>query len=290
MGTTWPQGMQSKASGFYYTSLQPLSGLACRAAEAVWARLQVQHAHTACYVRSVPRGPVLTVNASWLVAQSQAPHSLGHDKAGRKGVACRIQLHFCHTLWDLYWDKQSAAFLDPSDNQFTVPYDLLIGADGVHSKTRRLYQQYDLNMLAPIQPALKDWIEFSGIPAEEYAKGQPQQCAQASDSLLLDAMASGSGHHDTVLSQSIKSRIPMWHAVERCMCTCKSTAHHAASDLDSAAWRVDLLPQQNEPCPDLIWVALCRCIGVSAAPARRQGPAPQGLAGQEPWLDVLLLS
>ena len=52
-----------------------------------------------------------------------------------------------------------------------APYDLLIGADGVHSKTRHLYQQHDPSLRVELQPAPKDYVGFSGIPVEGYMAG-----------------------------------------------------------------------------------------------------------------------
>ena len=60
---------------------------------------------------------------------------------------------------------------DGSGADVAAPYDLLIGADGVHSKTRQLYQQHDLAFKIELQPAPKDYVGFSGIPVDGYMAG-----------------------------------------------------------------------------------------------------------------------
>ena len=82
-----------------------------------------------------------------------------------------MQLNFQHSLKALDWGKQQATFQDASGAEVAETYDLLIGADGVHSKTRQLYQQHNPKLRVTLKPAPKDYVGFSGISAEGYESG-----------------------------------------------------------------------------------------------------------------------
>ena len=86
-------------------------------------------------------------------------------------LLCRIQLAFQHTLTAVDWEQQTAEFQDAAGKPVSAPYSLLVGADGVNSKTRSLYQQHDPSLEVFLQPALKDFVGFSGISVDGYNAG-----------------------------------------------------------------------------------------------------------------------
>ena len=90
----------------------------------------------------------------------------------------RIHLHFEHSIQSVDWDKRIAAFSRANGTTATAKYDLLVAADGRHSKTRRLFQEHDPNFTAFQRPGDKDYLSFGGfmLPGAPCCASRALQC------------------------------------------------------------------------------------------------------------------
>ena len=92
-------------------------------------------------------------------------------------LTCRIRLHFQHSIHSVDWDKRQAVFRDAADTAVPFNYDLLIAADGRHSKCRRLYRLHDASFTSFLQPSSRDYASFSGLTMPGTLPAVVLQCA-----------------------------------------------------------------------------------------------------------------
>ena len=83
----------------------------------------------------------------------------------------RIHLHFEHSIQEVDWHGRAATFSRPDGTTAVATYDLLLAADGRHSKTRGLYQEHEPTFTSFQRRGDKDYLTFSGF----MLPGMPQE-------------------------------------------------------------------------------------------------------------------
>ena len=78
-------------------------------------------------------------------------------------AVCRIHLHFEHSIKEVDWHRRAATFSKADGTTAVAGYDLLVAADGRHSKTRRLYQEHEPTFTSFQRRGAKDYLTFSGF-------------------------------------------------------------------------------------------------------------------------------